>query len=159
MFEFQLQLSWNYLLSKHVDPNEVIAIFLDKSLEMIVAILGILKAGCTYLPIDINYPDERIEFMLKDSSCRFTLTSKSLSSSINKLLKTICIDLSDFDDNFGKVDTNVIAPKQEESLAYIMYTSGSTGNPKGVIVTHKNIVRLVKNTNFIKFEKEERIYN
>jgi len=147
----------NYLLSKHVKPNEVIAIFLDKSLEMIVAILGILKAGCTYLPIDINYPDERIEFMLKDSSCRFALTSKTLSTSIDKLLETICLDLSDFDDNFGKVDTNVIAPKQKENSAYIMYTSGSTGNPKGVIVTHQNIVRLVKNTNFIKFEKKERI--
>ena len=146
----------NYLKNKGVVIDDVIGIFLDKSLETIIAILSILKCGATYLPIDINYPNTRIDFMLKDSKCKFILSSANLKDKLKKHHNVIFIDLSD-DTLYTYSKNNLNITMSDDPCAYIMYTSGSTGNPKGVMVSNKNVVRLVKNTNFIEFKENERI--
>ena len=142
----------SYLNKNGAKKEDVIGIFLDKSLESIISILGILKAGCAYLPIDITYPEDRIEYMLSNSNTKFILSNSKFENKLNTKIKIINLD------NFVyERKENLELEIKPENLAYIMYTSGSTGKPKGVMVEHKNIVRLVKNTNYIKFEKDERI--
>ena len=141
----------NYLVKKGAQPNDIIAIFLNKGLEIAVTMLGILKAHCAFLPIDIDYPADRINFMISNSDAKFVCSTgefkekfddKFINVSLsNKKLYTPC-----------KYTRKQISP---DDLMYIIYTSGSTGKPKGVLVTHKNIVRLVTNQNFIKYSKHE----
>lgn len=147
----------NYLIEKGVHKGDVIPLLLDKSLEAIVAIIAILKLGGIYLPIDIGYPKERIEYILKDSKSNILLTSRNLNLETRLLIKKIYIDL-DTESIYSVCDKeNINYIGNSSDLAYIMYTSGSTGKPKGVMVQHKNIVRLVKNTNYIEFKKEDKI--
>lgn len=145
----------HYLQSQGVTSGSIVGIFLDKSLESIIAILSILKCGAIYMPIDINYPDNRIRFMIEDSNAVCILSASCLKNKLENYSNIICIDLSN-DELYHEIAPICTSPSKDNS-AYIMYTSGSTGNPKGVVVSNKNIVRLVKNTNFIKFKKTERI--
>lgn len=144
----------NYLLSYSIKNEDVIAIFLDKSLEMIVSMLAILKVGACYLPVDINYPKSRINYMLKDSNVKLILASTSTSSLIDTN-----INILNMDENFYEECSNVssFCNTTSSNLAYIMYTSGSTGNPKGVMIEQKSIIRLVKDSNFISFNDNDRI--
>ena len=147
----------NHLLSYDINKEDIIGIFLDKSLEMIIAILAILKVNACYLPIDIYYPASRINYMLKDSNCKLILSSVNL----NNLLDTN-VDILNIDFNESFYDTcldefDYSSSSSSSDLAYIMYTSGSTGNPKGVMIEQKSIVRLVKNTNYIEFNENDRI--
>ena len=147
----------NFLKKQDVNNEDVIAILLDKSLEMIIAIIAILKNGCAYLPIDIGYPKERIEYILKDSKARLLFTSRELNLEKDLLIKSFYIDI-DNDNIYGvneKDNLNYFGKNTD--LAYIMYTSGSTGKPKGVMVENKSVVRLVKDTNYIKFNSDDKI--
>lgn len=142
-----------YLINLNVKENEKIAIFLDKSIEMIVSILAVLKSHSAYLPIDISYPLERIDYILNDANVNKIITSSNLSISTFNNCKQVFID---------KLDLNTVTnfdykPRSMDATCYVMYTSGSTGKPKGVIIEQKSILRLVINPNYIKFEKEERI--
>ena len=143
------------LLANNVIVGDIIGILLDKSLETIISILGILKVGATFLPIDISYPNERIDYIIKDSKTNIVLTNKDFINKINNGPKSLCVEI---DNNYvSQLDDNLNINYDVNNIAYIMYTSGSTGNPKGVRVTHKNIVRLVKNNKFINFEADEHI--
>ncbi|WP_220634946.1 amino acid adenylation domain-containing protein [Georgfuchsia toluolica] len=119
-----------------------IGLFVERSLEMVVGMLGILKAGAAYLPIDASFPPERIVFMLEDAGVRLLLTQTSLVSSLPaKAAPIVCLD------SFGWGDAE-IAPLcasavEPGNLAYVIYTSGSTGRPKGVAIEHHNIVNYV----------------
>ena len=147
----------NYLLTLNLSKEDIISVFLDKSLEMIIACIATLKLGAAYLPIDINYPDSRVRYMLEDSKAKIILHSnENLFPFTNSSLNMIDISLdSKIYTTYSKQNLNMnLSPN---TLAYIMYTSGSTGNPKGVMVEHKNIIRLVKNTNYIKFNNSDRI--
>jgi amino acid adenylation domain-containing protein len=113
---------------------------------MIIGILGILKAGGVYLPIDPDYPEERKQYMLKDSNTGILVSEVSGEITV--------IDLKDIVEESKIFPT---PPTYPTHLSYIMYTSGSTGRPKGVMVNHRNVVRLVKNTNYVSLTEETRI--
>lgn len=146
----------HFLLKNGAHTGEVIPILLDKSLEMIVGILAILKVGAAFLPIDVYYPKERIDYILRDSNAKLLITNSDFIHKANSVVKALSIELDSV-----IYQSNSIEPIKQnyspESLAYIMYTSGSTGKPKGVMITHQNIVRLVKNNHFIEFHDEEHI--
>jgi amino acid adenylation domain-containing protein len=112
--------------SYHVKPEDLVGILLDRSTAMIVAIIGIIKSGGAYVPIDPTYPQERIDYMLSDSNCKVLIDEQELLKS-RKSAK----------DNPERVN-------QPADLAYVIYTSGTTGKPKGSLITHNNVVRLFK---------------
>nr|ASR75187.1 AptC [Nostoc sp. KVJ2] len=119
-----------------------IGICVERSLEMIIGVLGILKAGGAYVPIDPNYPQERIEFMLEDSGTSVLLTQSHLKEQLplTKLKhQTICLDRETFN---SELTDNPNPQSTPDNLAYIIYTSGSTGQPKGVMIEHRAIVNL-----------------
>jgi amino acid adenylation domain-containing protein len=129
-----------------VGAETLVALYLERSLEMIVGLLGILKAGGAYVPIDPVYPMERRAFILKDSATPVVLTLRRMTENLPKCeARVVCIDL---DDEIFTIapDENLPNVANPENLAYIIYTSGSTGTPKGVMVTHHNVVRLFQAT-------------
>jgi amino acid adenylation domain-containing protein len=120
----------------------LIGICVERSLEMIIGVLGILKAGAAYVPIDPNYPQERIGFMLEDSGISVLLTQSHLKEQLplTKLQhQTICLDRETFN---SALTDNPNSQSNPDNLAYIIYTSGSTGQPKGVMIEHRAIVNL-----------------
>jgi amino acid adenylation domain-containing protein len=134
--------------------NDTVAILVDKSVDMIVGILGILKAGGAYVPLDPEYPGQRKDFILRDSGCRILVTQ-------DKYIEETAEGLTKVNLNFflnSHIDTsNLEGTNVSSDLAYIIYTSGTTGLPKGTLITHKGVVRLVRNTNYIDFGPEDRI--
>lgn len=145
----------HYLKKQGVSAETRVGICIERSPEMIVALLAILKAGGVYLPLDPAYPSARLEFMLKDAEVPLLLTRRALLETLEgHSAKVICLE--DLEDELARESTsNPPCESTNASLAYVMYTSGSTGKPKGVAVTHKNIVRLVKNTNYADFSSNE----
>lgn len=125
------------LRDKGVTTNEIVAIVVDRSIEMIVCIMAVLKAGGAYLPIDPKYPKVRIEYMLKDSNSKLVLTQNSL---IN-MLAALNIDVINVENNsiYKEIDSNLININKPNDLIYVIYTSGSTGKPKGVMIEHKQV--------------------
>jgi len=142
-----------YLLrEKGVKPGTIVGIMVEPSVQMIYGILSILKAGGAYLPIALDYPEERKQYMLAESAADVLLTTRSLSERIAFEKEIIYLE------NKKKPATrNPQLATSSGNLAYIIYTSGSTGSPKGVMVEHKNVLRLVKNTNYIEFEENSRL--
>ena len=133
----------HYLRSLGVKDNTLVGICVERSLEMVVGLLGILKAGGAYLPLDPEYPTERLHFILRDAQVQVLLTQHSL---IEKLppnqTKLVCLD-TDAQVISLSSQENLIAASQANNLAYVIYTSGSTGQPKGVLVTHHALLNLV----------------
>ncbi|MBD2493308.1 non-ribosomal peptide synthetase [Nostoc sp. FACHB-280] len=135
----------HYLIQNHqIHPDTLIGICVERSLEMIIGVLGILKAGGAYLPIDPNYPQERIKFMLEDSGTSVLLTQSFLKHQLptNQLEnppQVICLDQETFAQESTK---NPLSQSTPNDLAYVIYTSGSTGQPKGVMIEHRAIVNL-----------------
>lgn len=147
----------HYLQSIGVGPEVLVGIYIERSLEMIVALLGILKAGGAYVPFDPSYPKERIDFMLEETQVQVLLTQQSLVKDLcSHRVRLICLDMSW--DTIGQQDqgtpSNATTP---ENLAYVMYTSGSTGKPKGVSIVHRGVVRLVKGINYAELTSETSI--
>jgi tyrocidine synthetase III len=141
------------LLEKGTEADNIVGLMGERSVEMIIGILGILKAGAAYLPIDPNYPQERIDYMLKDSRAKVLLTTPAVEPSI----KESSVETIDISKSISSSSSPSTCQTCGTNLAYIIYTSGSTGRPKGVMVEHRNVIRLVKNTNYIKFKVNERI--
>jgi amino acid adenylation domain-containing protein/thioester reductase-like protein/non-ribosomal peptide synthase protein (TIGR01720 family) len=136
-----------YLLRKKgVKPDTLSGIMVNRSMEMMVALLGVLKAGGAYVPIDPEYPVDRVEYMIKDSSANFLLTQQEVLKKFEESgFDAQVIDL--FDENLYSSGTNrdnldhITSPHH---LAYVIYTSGSTGKPKGVTIRHQNAVNFFK---------------
>ncbi|MBX4267613.1 amino acid adenylation domain-containing protein, partial [Clostridium estertheticum] len=126
------------LREKGVEPDTIVAIMVERSLEMIIGIMGILKAGGAYLPINPEYPEERISFMLEDSKATVLLVDKKYCVIENKQLIKM-IDLSNKEIFVGS-ELNLENINFKNNMAYIIYTSGTTGKPKGVIVNHESIL-------------------
>lgn len=137
----------HHLQKLGVGPEVQVGICTERSLEMVIGLLGILKAGGAYVPIDPSYPQSRQAFMLEDAQIRILLTQKDLVTKLPEhQAQIICLD-TDWKAIAQESNTNLdhshLIP---DNLGYIIYTSGSTGQPKGVLVTHANVVRLLKAT-------------
>jgi len=137
--------------------NPLIAIAVERSLDMIVGLLAILKAGGAYVPVDPDYPAVRIRHMLTDSQAPLLLTQSHLKAqlSLDGLgygCVLLCLDELDVT---GQPNDNPTINSQAEDLAYVIYTSGSTGLPKGVCIANTAVVHLVKNTNYIQINADD----
>jgi amino acid adenylation domain-containing protein len=131
-----------YLQELGVKSDTLVGICVERSLEMIVGILGILKAGCAYVSLDPDYPQERLSFMLEDSQVKILITQAKLAESIPEhQAQLICLD-TELEKIAQNITSNPENKSEPENLTYTIYTSGSTGKPKGVLVNHANVVRL-----------------
>jgi amino acid adenylation domain-containing protein len=137
-----------------VSANTPVGIMIDKSVNMIVGIFGILKAGGGYVPIDPEYPEQRINFIIKDSGCKILLTQEKY----NKLpVEGITMLDLDSENSYHQDRSNIGGINTPSDLAYIIYTSGTTGIPKGTLIPQKGVVRLIRNTNYIDYTSEDRV--
>ncbi|MEE9451991.1 MAG: amino acid adenylation domain-containing protein, partial [Gammaproteobacteria bacterium] len=138
----------NILRQKQHQPNQIVAVFMQRSAEIIVSLLAVLKAGSAFLNVDPEYPDERIKDILQDSLTRIIITKSNYDDRLQSLSANIAIDhLITMDSNdIIKAPTSFSARLQltPEHLAYIIYTSGSTGKPKGIMQTHRTITNLIR---------------
>ncbi|MEM1391731.1 MAG: amino acid adenylation domain-containing protein [Cyanobacteria bacterium P01_H01_bin.150] len=131
-----------HLQSLGVGSEVLVGICVERSIEMIVGILGILKAGGAYVPLDPNYLQERLSYMLSDSGVKVLLTQEQLLESLpENQATTVCLD-KDWELIEQQSQENLNVELSPNNLAYIIYTSGSTGKPKGVLIEHKNVIRL-----------------
>jgi amino acid adenylation domain-containing protein/FkbH-like protein/non-ribosomal peptide synthase protein (TIGR01720 family)/FkbM family methyltransferase len=136
----------HYLIQHHqIQPDTLISICVERSVEMIVGILGILKAGAAYVPIDPNYPQDRIQWILQDSGTSVLLTQSFLTeklalTQLENPCQVICFDRTDFAES---LTTNPSSQSTPDRLAYVIYTSGSTGRPKGVMIEHRGLTNFV----------------
>ena len=141
----------HFLQQQGVQPDDLVALYLERSLEMVIAILGVLKAGGAYLPMDTAYPEDRLAFMLEDAKPVALLTQESLVAGDNSQFTihdsqfTIKLD-TDWPQIATHPTTNPTSAVRPHNRAYVIYTSGSTGKPKGVLVTHYNVMRLMQAT-------------
>ncbi|HEY6801976.1 MAG TPA: amino acid adenylation domain-containing protein [Pyrinomonadaceae bacterium] len=141
----------HHLTSYGVGEETRVGIYLERSLDMIVAVLATLKAGATYVALDPSYPDQRLLFMLDDANVALLLTVESLEDSLPSYHAPVVL----LDADFTAATHNPELSTTAERLAYIAYTSGSTGRPKGVAVPHRGVVRLVSNNNYANFCPDE----
>ncbi|MEM9154354.1 MAG: amino acid adenylation domain-containing protein [Cyanobacteria bacterium P01_F01_bin.33] len=146
-----------HLQTLGVQAETLVGIYVERSMEMVVGLLGILKAGGAYVPLDPDYPAERLAFMLEDTQIPVLLTQQSLTEKISSSkAQIICLD-SDRDILDSQLDENLASTTAIDRLAYVIYTSGSTGKPKGVSVIHRGIVRLLFNTDYIQLDSSDTI--
>ncbi|MDZ8262382.1 amino acid adenylation domain-containing protein [Nostoc sp. ChiQUE01b] len=146
----------HYLQQLGVKPEVLVGICVERSLSMVIAILGILKAGGAYIPIDPAYPAERLAFILQDAQVSVLLTQHHLIKNLPQhQTNVICLD-TDWESITQQSPQNPISECTSDNLAYIIYTSGSTGQPKGVLVNHSNVVRLLAATEYwYKFTQDD----
>jgi amino acid adenylation domain-containing protein len=132
----------NYLTSLGVQPETLVGICVERSLAMVIGLLGILKAGAAYVPIDPHYPLDRIEYMLTDAKINLLLTQQSLCHQLPQVQQLVCLDT-----DWEKIaQSQATAPQVQinpDNIAYVIYTSGSTGKPKGVEVLHRGVVNFL----------------
>ena len=136
-----------------VEPNSFVAVCVRRSPEAIAAFLGVLKAGAAYLPLDLNYPAERLRYMLDDADVRCIIADSPGISALAGLsrAKYQVLELPDLQ---GESENGLDVPGSGGDLAYLMYTSGSTGTPKGAMIEHRGIVNLVRNQNYVRFSSD-----
>ncbi len=149
----------NRLRRNGVTERSSVGLCMRRSAAMIAATLGILKAGCAYVPLDISYPPERLQLMLDESSVEMVLADAGVASILagcadGRRIMAVEDDCGDFADEFEIACDADIHP---DDAAYVMFTSGSTGRPKGIVVPHRAIVRLVRNTDYAQLGPDDRV--
>ena len=133
----------HYLQHLGVGPDVLVGICVERSLDMIVGLLGILKAGGAYLPLDPAFPSERIEFMLEDAQIPVLITQQHLTAQLpNHTARVVCLDTESKTLSLQS-ETNLLPTAHSDNLAYVIYTSGSTGRPKGVQIIHSAVVNFL----------------
>ena len=134
-----------YLRARGVGPETRVAVCVERTLEYVVAILGISKAGGAYVPLDTMYPKARLAFMLVDTDAQVLITSERLARELPEIeaARVVCLD-RDWDAINLEDATNLTSDVVADNLAYIIYTSGSTGRPKGVQISHAALLNLVR---------------
>ncbi|NOQ24121.1 MAG: amino acid adenylation domain-containing protein [Bacteroidales bacterium] len=131
-----------FLIEKGLEKGDVVGIYLDNSIDTIVSILGILKCGAVYLPIDTLIPSERVKYILDDSKVKLVISN--IDKIRNIQFKTNLVDIKSIDLQDDNQDiTEKIASYSGKDSAYIIYTSGSTGNPKGVVISHESLINYI----------------
>ncbi|MGD1704673.1 amino acid adenylation domain-containing protein [Dapis sp. BLCC M229] len=146
----------HYLQSLGVKPDTLVGICVERSLEMVVGLLGILKAGGAYVPLDPSYPRERLAYMLEDAAVSVLLTGESILEILPEhSARTVCLD-----SNWDAIATygieNIDSGVNPDNLAYVIYTSGSTGKPKGVQICHYSVVNfLVSMNSYLRLTPED----
>lgn len=144
-----------HLVKLGAGPDQIIGILLDRSPELMIALLAVFKAGATYLPLDPGYPSSRLEFILKDSQAARVISTSAQYEYLQMQLDSSLPELLDLEDSILEIrlsleseesltDVQRLAPLEPESLAYVIYTSGSTGQPKGVGIAHASAANLAQ---------------
>ncbi|MFD1676437.1 amino acid adenylation domain-containing protein [Alicyclobacillus fodiniaquatilis] len=143
------------LREEGVQPDQVVGIMVHRSVELIIGILAIIKAGGAYLPISRNFTQERIAFLLQDSDANILLTMNAYADLVSEYSGEVLY----LDDErlFAGDTSNLVHVNKSTDLLYVMYTSGTTGKPKGTLIEHRNVCSLVLNTNFTTFDENEQI--
>jgi amino acid adenylation domain-containing protein/thioester reductase-like protein len=146
-----------YLRSVGVAPETLVGICLEKTPDLIVALLGILKAGGAYLPLDPTYPSERLGFMVQDAQVPVLVTQQQLLGKVPQTgARVICLD-ADWSVIGIESRENLECNTTAENLVYVMYTSGSTGLPKGVMIPHRAVMRLVVSTDYVSWRPKDAV--
>lgn len=143
------------IIKKGIKPGNITGLILERSMEVLIGILAVLKTGGIYLPVDPEYPGQRIRYMIEDSNCQMILTQNHLLN--REEYKGSVIDIDD-EENYtmGKASPGMI--KNSQNAAYVIYTSGSTGKPKGVLVEHFSVVNLIfSQKRYFNIDKKDRI--
>ena len=147
----------HHLRTLGVGPEVLVGICMERSIKMIVALLGILKAGGAYVPLDPDYPKERLEFMLDDAKVGMVLTDAASRSSLPPTnASVICLD-GDWEAVVKESQVNPMGQSTADGLAYVVYTSGSTGIPKAVEVRHRGVVRLLFGVDYVQLHSAQTI--
>ncbi len=144
----------HYLRSLGVGADVLVGLCVERSLEMLIGLLGILKAGGAYVPLDPDYPTERLSFMVEDAQVRVLLTQQKLVDLLKHQAPVVCLD-TDWEKIAQNSESNLENTANPDNLAYVIYTSGSTGKPKGVLVNHSNVVRLFAATSWYNFNQDD----
>ncbi|EJV87812.1 non-ribosomal peptide synthetase [Bacillus cereus] len=145
------------LRKKGITRDSIVPVLCDKSVETIVAMVAVIKAGGAYLPIDEEYPEARIRYLLEDSGCAVLLGKKEAIHKLN--LTEISVEVVDLTDEEVKKESkeNLTTINVPEDLAYVIYTSGTTGNPKGVSIENRSLIKIIINTNYITISKDDKL--
>lgn len=143
-----------FLIKRGVRAGDFVGVCLDRSPALVAALIGILKAGAAFVPFDAKYPAARLQYMFEDAGVRLLLTSAAQKHIAPASVEVALVEQAAAEsiDPGAEKKRPLVSP---DSLAYMMYTSGSTGNPKGVTVPHRAIIRLVKSNDFASFSPEE----
>lgn len=132
----------HYLQEQGVKPETLVGICVERSVEMVIGILGIVKAGGAYVPMDPMVPQERLVYIIEDAQISFLLTQERLLDKVALHVEVICLD-TQWNEIAQASTANPVSEVTSENLAYVIYTSGSTGKPKGVAIAHRSLVDLI----------------
>lgn len=144
------------LLKYNLNSQDVVAVLIDKSLEYMIALIAITKINCVYMAVGDNIPVERAKYMIENSNSKLILTTKLFDKQIDSDVNKVYIDLNDTNEIYIKnSEKNLDIKNKSSDIIHIIYTSGSTGVPKGNIILHKGILRLLMNTNFVDYTNND----
>jgi amino acid adenylation domain-containing protein/natural product biosynthesis luciferase-like monooxygenase protein len=144
-----------YLRARGVRPGACVGLCLERSVELVVALLGILKAGAAYVPLDPGHPAERLSLLLQEARIGVLVTREALADELPAVSSLLVLVDAEAGLISSQPDSAVCADLGGEALAYVMFTSGSTGQPKGVCIPHRGVVRLVRDNPFLRFGPEQ----
>ncbi|MGB8510491.1 MAG: AMP-binding protein, partial [Pyrinomonadaceae bacterium] len=146
----------HHLRSHGVGPDTRVGLLMERSTEMVVAMLGILKAGGAYVPLDVQYPPERLRYMVEDAGLNLIVTMGVHAGIVEGLAAVIRLD-DEAEALLRQSEASFESGATAENLAYVIYTSGSTGRPKGIGVPHRAVNRLVCNTDYVQLNDTDRV--